>query len=454
VAGGPGTWIARDAIALAYRSYNAYRARMGEFVGRDRDVRHPEWTRRLLERFGRPDAGVLNIAVTGSKGKGSHAILVAAMLQALGLRVGLFTGPHLVDFMERFRVDGEMMPEPVFIRLMEEVAAEADKLGVPPHQYIGPVGMLAVVAARWFREQRTDVNVFELGRGALHDDVNQIRHEAALVGPIFLEHAWELGPTSFDVACEKAGVIRAETRFVVSHPQMPLPAAVLRARAAAYGAELVWAPMEGAVPAPFAEPDDPEDPAALRPPYLADNARAAWRMVQWVAWRLGIAERLQNFRFDLGCVRLPGRMQVVRRHPLTVVDGCIHARSAAHAVTVAVRMRQSGRRIGLVLGIPADKDVAGVVQAFEGLADFVLLTRASNPHLHFDYRDVYRHGFAFPGGCLETSSVAEAVSEADGRLGPDDLLLLLGTQSFVGDVLRTFTVDTGSIWETVPKRGN
>lgn len=435
-------WLAKDHIALAYASYNRYRQRHG-WPGRDREVRHPIWTRRLLDAFGAPDKQSLTLCVTGSKGKGSHAILMAAMLQALGLRVGLFTGPHLVDFMERFRINGRMMPEEDFMRLMDEVWAAAQTLPVPDDQYIGPVGLLAVLAARWFAESGTDVNVVELGRGALHDDVNQWHHEGAVVAPIFLEHVWELGPTLFDVAREKAGIIRGETKAVFSNSQQPICRDVLRARAAAYGAALIWT-------------DDSEDPSWLTdatvsgaaeelPPYLLENARTAWRAVRWAAEQLGPRQRLRDFTFDLRRVRLPGRMQVVRRHPLTIVDGCIHATSAALVARSAARYRNAGRRVGAVIGIPADKDVRGVLAALRDVADLVILTAATNPHLRFDYSHVADMASAFPMGVREVPNVAAAVDAADAVLTSEDVLLLLGTQSFVGDVLRLFQIDTGTV---------
>ncbi|MCL6637826.1 MAG: hypothetical protein K6T26_07740, partial [Alicyclobacillus sp.] len=210
---------ASDAIAWVYQSYN--RAKPFLQPGYDRDIRHPEWTRQILDRLGAPDKAVVNVAVTGSKGKGTHAILIASMLQQAGLRTGLFTGPHLVDFMERFRINGHLMPESAFIQYIQLVRSVADTLTLPRDQYLGPVGLLAVVAALWFQEQRTDVNVFELGRGALHDDVNQLVHQGAVLTPVFLEHVHELGPTLADIAREKAGVIQPEVQWVVSHDQSP-----------------------------------------------------------------------------------------------------------------------------------------------------------------------------------------------------------------------------------------
>ncbi len=124
----------RRTIGYAYQSYQ----RVKSFINGklDRNVRHPEWTNRLLEQFGRPDAKTFNVMVAGSKGKGSHATLTAAMLQRAGIRTGLFTGPHHVDFMERFRINGRVIPEDTFCDYMEQVFEASESLPLPPGQYV------------------------------------------------------------------------------------------------------------------------------------------------------------------------------------------------------------------------------------------------------------------------------------------------------------------------------
>ncbi|WDL95987.1 glutamate ligase domain-containing protein [Alicyclobacillus sp. ALC3] len=444
----------RDVIGLAYKSYN----RAKSFVeGKpDREIRHPEWTRLLLDQFDRPD-DTRNVMVTGSKGKGSHAILLAAILQRAGLRVGLFTGPHLVDFMERFRVDGTPIPESDFARLMRQVSQVSETLPVPEGQYIGPVGLLAVVAALWFREQSTDVNVYECGRGALHDDVNQVLHAVAVVSPIFLEHARELGPTLADVAREKAGVVTDATKFVVSHQQTSDVLTALHAACLRHGTRLEIVEAEGLqaprvyLPGPGSRAVDVELPSGG--PYLAVNAEvaAAGATAVFEVWP-ELARRVPT-PIDLRQLQLPGRMQVVRERPLTVVDGTIH-RDSARFVAAWLNnwlVRHADRQVGLVFGLPADKDVTGVLEVLCPLASFVVVAKARNPHLHFD-AGVASVSRTFLADVEECTDIGDAVRAADRRLGDDDLLLVLGTQSFVGDALLYFAAPTQSLW-TVSQPG-
>ena len=158
--------------------------------GLDRDVRQPWHTRQLLDGLGAPDRLLRTIKVTGSKGKGSTARMIAGLLQVHGYRVGLFSSPHLVDFTERIRVDGKAISEPEFMEILAAVRPLADRLAADfaPREYFGPVGLVAVVACLYFARRSTDVNVFELGRGARYDDVNQMAGEWAVLTPVLWEH--------------------------------------------------------------------------------------------------------------------------------------------------------------------------------------------------------------------------------------------------------------------------
>ncbi|MGC8489767.1 MAG: hypothetical protein ACP5QO_16320, partial [Clostridia bacterium] len=201
-----------EPIGRLYRQYNR-RPRGGP----DDLVRHPAWTARILDLLGRPEDHFPVIMVTGSKGKGSTAFYLASILEAHGLSVGFFSTPHLVDNLERLRLNGRAIaPEQfldVFSRL-EPVLSQVESL-LPGGQYIGPVGIFAALAALWYRDEGVDVAVFETGRGARFDDVAEVHHEGALITSVLLEHRHELGPTLERVAWHKAGVVRPETRWAV-----------------------------------------------------------------------------------------------------------------------------------------------------------------------------------------------------------------------------------------------
>ncbi len=443
-----------EAIHWIYSSYN--RAKPALRPGYDREVRHPEWTGRLLQALGNPDYCGYNVAVTGSKGKGSHAILLAGILQQLGFRVGLFTSPHLVDFLERIRVDGQAISDHDFVRYLNQVAACAEQLHVPDGQYLGPVGLLAVAAALWFRDCATDVNVFELGRGARHDDVNQIRHQGAVMSPVFLEHARQLGPTLRDVAWEKAGVVTEDTEWLCCHTQSAiveqtfadiLPARVeIRLHARDFGQAVQ-------VNGTWLEVAYPEATYQLRLPnaigFIRDNALVAFDAARTI-WRKLRPTQPMPTVVDLSRLRLPGRLEVVDTAPLTVLDGTIHEQSARFVAEWVSEQRQTGQfsQVGAVLSLPADKDGEGVVRQLANVADWLLFTRAHNPHLVYDGRFL-SYAESLQLDAEEEPYPEDALSKAKQRLPGSGLLLLVGTQSFVGDVLRWYGKNPLSIWNNV-----
>jgi len=427
--------------------------------GFDRDVRHPEWTRRLLDAMGRPDERVYNVAVTGSKGKGSHAILTAAILQQMSVRVGLFTSPHLIDFLERIRLQGMPIPEADFVRVGAAVREAASGLAVPPDQYLGPVGLVAAMAAMWYAEQGVEAAVYELGRGARHDDVNQVVHRGAIVAPIFGEHLDRLGPTWEDVVIAKMGILTDHAAWAALSAQPPLSRKVMapfltafRARGGEVmevGSDVEWS-LDGANAEGRVKVRGLGFTADIRVderlvPY-ADNLAASAAAAHRVLRDLGRPSR--ELAVDLRGLTLIGRLQRVRREPDVVIDGAIHGLSAAYVrrFAEAWRLGREGRgHIHLVLSLPDDKDAEGVLRELGPMAHRILFTETTNPALHFT-RDLVSLAAAMGYAASREPSPDEAIGQALEAASRDDLVLLVGTQSFVGDALRHFNVPTGPIW--------
>ncbi len=449
----------RDAVHGVYSSY----VRAKEYVvGRpDREVRRPKWTKQLLRELGSPDEATFNVAVTGSKGKGSHSIFLACMLERMGLRVGLFTGPHLVDFMERFRLDGRVMPEDTFVSLTKRALLVTESFELNPDEYCGPVGILAAVGARWFTDERADVCVFECGRGALHDDVNQVRHQGAVMTPVFMEHVSQLGPTLADIGVEKAGVITSDTKFVIAHPQAREVSRTLMQRAhvaeaslSTLGSDFDFAidPIDDSESCilTLREHTEPQVKLVFPTAYasMARNAAVSLRAAVEV-WKQLKDRDAAPSQIDLRDVVLPGRLHVVRRRPFTLVDGTIHADSVPLVLDFLESLMRRNvlkpARIGVVLGLPSDKDGAGVIGRLARVADWFIVARAHNPTLKFS-DEWYTLAKTMGLDVTPVANIEEAGPLADGRLSGDDVLLVLGTQSFVADSLVYYGADSRSIW--------
>ncbi|KUO95711.1 bifunctional folylpolyglutamate synthase/dihydrofolate synthase [Ferroacidibacillus organovorans] len=440
-----------DSVAYLYQSYND--AKKKHYFGYDRETRTPHYTRILLDSIGAPDQNIKTIKITGSKGKGTTSRFTARLLQSQGKRVGLFTSPHMVDFTERIRIDGKAISEDEFMAILSDLVPEIERIRreLPDRAYIGPVGILAAVAARYFALNDTDVNVFELGRGARHDDVNQVRGDLAILTPIRLEHKEQLGPTLHDVAWEKAGIIKDGVRWVVTAGQTLEVAALLSQEATAQGVplymcgtdfytETLTSSIEGSRVRYVTRHGSSSDfELAMPGEHAVENAAVARFAVELF---LEDGMRNESWRDAMREVQVPGRAQWLPGtpdgRPAVLLDGTIHRDSAREIVRLA--KLAEAPRVGVILAVPRDKDYKGVIEAFAEIASFFVITRAANPHLEFP-ADASAHAQKYRT-TFECANLAESVRAACQSLGPQDLLIVAGTQSLVGDALQFFAIQT------------
>lgn len=414
-----------------YEQYTAARR-----SGPDSRVRHPEWTDRLLDELGRPDRAFPVLMVTGSKGKGSTAFYLARALEAHGLVVGFFSSPHLLDHRERIRRNRRAIPPDALLAAFRRLAPAfaALRRRMPVGQYVGPVGILAAAAALWFADEGVDVAVFETGRGARFDDVARVRHEGAVLGPVFLEHRTELGETLADVAWHKAGVIRPETAWAVAADQ---PVLLRAARRQAAGRPVLpdsrWeivAPGYDRDGVRATLLDDQGHPHVIHIPtwarWGADNARRALLAARgWLGPRFDWTVAVEALRD----ARMPGRAELLPTRPPVLLDGAVRRESAALLVEAARKAGLLPGRAVAVVGVPADKDWHGVAAAVAPWAP-LLFARAANPRLSWPSRP----DRAFPGS-RSVDGFAQAWDLIRRDRPRPDLVLALGTQSFVADVL-------------------
>ena len=191
-------------------------------------------TETLDAHLGRPHRNYATIHVAGTNGKGSTAHLIAATLQSAGLRVGLYTSPHLVDFRERIRVNGEPVSEEYVVDFVEKERSFFEPLRPSFFE------ITTAMALRYFADARVDVAVIEVGLGGRLDCTNIISPLLSVITNISLEHTALLGNTLAEIAAEKGGIIKPATPVVIGE-RTPETAAVFRRIAEEKGAPLFWA---------------------------------------------------------------------------------------------------------------------------------------------------------------------------------------------------------------------
>jgi dihydrofolate synthase/folylpolyglutamate synthase len=340
--------------------------------------------RALLARLGLRVGALAAVHVAGSKGKGSTALLAEALLLAAGRSVGTFTSPHLERWTERFRIDGREVPgerlASAVARLRPEVERlrEEDPAGAPTF-----FDALTAAALWLFHEARVDHAVLEVGLGGRLDSTNAVRPAVACVTTIELEHTDRLGATLAAIAGEKAGIAKPGVPLVVGAlPEEAL--AVVIERAASLGAPLVrlGRELEARVLAQAPEGqrvwlrDGDAEVEAWLPAlgaHQAANAALALACARRAAG-LDAAELAAAAPRGLARAGLPGRIEVVSREPLVVIDAAHTAASARALAQVLAGFPR--RRTHLVLSVSAGKDLDAILAACLPLASEATLTRA------------------------------------------------------------------------------
>ena len=439
----------KEAEDFVYASY-LRAASHQDYAAKDARKRHPELTRSLLWQKSVTPC----IVVTGSKGKGSVSNMISRILQTR-FSVGLMTSPHITDFRERFRVNDTMISESDFCRLMTEIQPEILDIAsdLPESVCISPMGIQADLALTYFSEKHTDFNIFECGKGAKYDDVNNIRHDYAVINRIFLEHTRELGDTLTAIAEDKSHVITGEQKCVYFAEQDPEVLKVLVRRAEAmqvpykiYGrdfqAENIRYTCSGML---FDVVIGDNIYTDLQIPLLgkhqAKNCALALALCVDVMADLCresnapdiFSDTMCNqIRRQLSAIHHPGRMEILSSDPFILLDACIHSASCENVKEVLRHLGISNCTV--IVGIPEDKDYAGVIRSMREVANRIILTKSGNPHYHFSQKQ--QESLAEEGiGTIWTDSVQQALTLADSCPDP---IVILGTTSVISEVERIF----------------
>jgi dihydrofolate synthase/folylpolyglutamate synthase len=407
-------------------------------LGRQRKL---DRMRVLLDLLGAPQDQFAAVLVAGTKGKGSMAAYLTAMLAAAGYRAGRFTQPHLYSYRERIWAAGDFVTEAEVADLwsaMEEALARVSERVAE----LGPLTTFDVGAAQailHFARAGVDIAVVEVGVGGAHDATNVLDPILALIGPIGLDHMATLGPTIRHIAREKAGVMRPG-RDVVVGAQEADAMAVLEQSAAEAGARLhllgrdvTWhGPACGdfSISWSLAHLEDLSSP--LQGECQRDNAATAIAAAALLG-KCGFAVPESAMRAGVANISWPGRFQTIVRAPLTIVDGA-HNETSARALRACLSGCHPGRQATVVLGMSTEKDAVAFVRELAPVVARVIVTRAR--HARAADPEVLASTVRARGiEATIVESAPDAVMRAWDVSDPDDLVVVTGSLFLVGDVL-------------------
>ncbi len=316
----------------------------------------------LLAHLGNPEKDLQCIHIAGTNGKGSLAAMTAAILTAAGYKTGLTISPYVVEFRERFQIDGEMIPPRVLASLTEKVLAAIDAIRLEGGETPVEFEAVTAVALLWFAREKCDLVVLETGLGGRYDATNAVPHTlVAAITRIGYDHTELLGDTLDKIAAEKAGIIK-EGCAVVCYPDQPPEAMgpILTAAAEAH-TSILTPELEDIRFLPGKRLENRVDYGG----YQAALGLIGDHQANHAAMAVEIALALwREFGYDipdeailrgLEAARMPARIEVLRRRPLLLLDGCHNPDGAAVLAKTLAKAKYEENLVG-VLGVLADKD--------------------------------------------------------------------------------------------------
>jgi dihydrofolate synthase/folylpolyglutamate synthase len=435
----------------------------------------------LLEAMDHPERRFPSVLIAGTNGKGSTSATLASILQASGLKTGLYTSPHLIRINERIRVNGREIGDDDFAALHGEVDRVATSLmersELPWHPSF--FEMMTAIAFSHFANQRVDMAVLEVGMGGRLDATNVVDPRVSVITDISLDHQKYLGETLPEIAREKAGIIR-RGGMVVTLPQMPeandvIGNTILDLDAKAVNA-VPYVPPVSPGSAQYLVPDALESKELLTAKFAKEDAKGAKKFISQyplfvldeqilvqsplvgrhqlrnTALAIATAVELHHQGFSgitaktieagIRQTRWPGRFQLIPGHPgwPEVVIDVAHNPAGAWALRSALSERYPDRSLIFVFGAMRDKAISEMAEILFPLAERVIATMPENPRSATSLQ--IQQAASRTGAEIElVEDVKEAVERARALATPDKIMVATGSIYLVGEVMRNLGIE-------------
>lgn len=318
--------------------------------------------RAMCAAMGDPQKRYRCVQVAGTNGKSSTTRMIAVLLHAQGLRVGLYVSPHLIKYPERIEIDGRVVSDEDFARGIEVALDAAARAGVQATEF----ELLTAVALWLFAREDVDWAVLECGLGGRWDATSVVDPQVAVITGVALEHTAILGDTIEKIAGEKAAIIKPGSHAIFAHDLAAQ--GVFERQAQDVGTPYSYAKLDAT--RAF------DDELAYMPAYQRSNLATA---LAAVTVALGHAPSPESASIALGGLVIPGRFEILRHDPLVIVDAA-HNPQSAHVLAGELRRLFDGDAAipTLLLGVLDDKDARGIIRELCPLFDRIVVTASSS----------------------------------------------------------------------------
>ena len=398
----------------------------------------------LMAHLGNPHAQLRAVHIAGTNGKGSTSHLIAAALQAEGYKVGLFTSPHLVDFRERIRINGQMIPQETVVHWVAQHKAFLDEL--KPSFFETTMAL----AFWYFAQQQVDIAVIEVGLGGRLDSTNILTPLLSVITNIGIDHTEFLGNTLAQIAAEKAGIMKHHVPCVIGEThEETTPIFMERARACEIlgdGLETtdcrIWLADQCGYMRKRRKKEAPE--CQLKGQYQDNNLQTAFVALQALRNVCGVKVSkeaiAEGFANVCNLTGLRGRWEILSHQPLTICDTGHNSHGIKY---VAKQLGEEARRRGgeeargtlrIVLGMVNDKDIDDVLALLPEEATYYF-TQPKTQRAMAAQELLTRWEQMGRSHAVAIKNAQEAVSTAQQQATAEDIIFIGGSNYLVGEVI-------------------
>lgn len=417
--------------------YNS--APLFQHIGKDAYKEGLTNTHLLDEHFGHPHHNFRTIHVAGTNGKGSCSHTIAAVLQAAGYKTGLYTSPHLIDFRERIRVNGQPISQEFVIDFVEQHRAFFEPLHPSFFE------LTTAMAFLYFAQEKVDVAVIEVGLGGRLDCTNIIRPDLCVITNISFDHVQFLGNTLAKIATEKAGIIKPQTPVVIGETT-PETKPVFLQKATEMQAPIHFAEEEQFVQQveytkdghclyqTINYPDLTGELGGFCQEKNTNTILSALQCLQQAGYHINESHIREGFANVCKLTGLMGRWQHLEEHP-TIICDTGHNVGGISYITKQLAI-QKYDKLHLVIGMVNDKDISGVLKLLPSEATYYFtqasVQRALPAGKVKELAQTFNlHGEAYP-------DVKSALIAAKEKAAPEDLIFIGGSSFIVADLLKIY----------------
>ena len=396
-----------------------------------------ERIKELLRRAGSPQQKLKVIHIGGTNGKGSVAVMVNAILQKAGYRVGLFTSPHLHSYTERIRINGAAISETKMAALIEWFKPMLLAMVKEGYEHPTEFEVLTALALKYFADEKVDLVVLEVGLGGTIDSTNVITYPlVSVITNVGKDHMQYLGNTITAIARDKAGIIR-EHGIVITAAHHPEALAVIsqicaQKEATLYrvGQDITWqqqylSPSGGVFNYQGLLNSYTGLKVSLPGRHQLENAATAVAVIEAAVLHHGLKVNSSCIRHGLASAKWPGRLEIVHRQPLIILDGA-HNYDGATSLRRALEEVFVYNNLILVIGMLADKEREKVVALLAPLAAAVIVTRPDNPRAG-DWQSLVGVARGFVEQVEVIANISAALSRALALAAKTDLICVTGS---------------------------